>query len=113
MAYYAPEGLWTNILDERTVAGGGWRKEVHDFMSLPLLAREGSVIAMGHCDSQPDYDYLDNVELHVYKLAEGKSASCKIYNHDGTLAATFTITMKDGKPQVETDSTKPYGIVVH
>ena len=111
--YYAPEGLWTNILDERTVVGGGWRREIHDFKSLPLMAREGSIIAMGACDSRPDYDYLDNVELHVYKLGEGKSASCKIYNHDGTLAATFTITMKDGKPQVETDSLKPYKVVVH
>ena len=56
---------------------------------------------------------MENVELHVYKLAEGKSASAKIYNHDGTLAATFTITMKGGKPEVETDSTKPYTVVLH
>ncbi len=29
------------------------------------------------------------------------------------VAATFTVTMKDGQAQVETDSTKPYTVVVH
>jgi len=111
--FYAPEGEWTNILDERAVSGGGWRKEVHDFMSLPLLAREGSVIAMGACDSKPDYDYLDGIELHVYKLAEGKASSCKVYDLKGKLAATFTVTIRCGEPCVETDSTKPYSVILH
>ena len=111
--FYAPEGEWTNILDDHAVCGGGWRKEVHDFMSLPLMAREGSIIAMGACDTKPDYDYLDGIELHVYKLAEGKSATCKVYDLKGQLAATFTITMRYGEPCVETDTTKPYSIVLH
>lgn len=110
--YYAPNGIWTNILNGHMVPGG-WHKEMHDFMSLPLMAREGSVIAMGACDSRPDYDYLDGVELHVFKLDEGKSASCKVYDLKGQLAATFTTTMKEGEAVVETDSKKAYSIVVH
>jgi len=111
--FYAPEGEWTNILDGHAVNGGGWRKEVHDFMSLPLMAREGSIIAMGACDSKPDYDYLDGVELHVFKLAEGQSVSCRVYDLNGKLAATFTVTIRCGEPCVETDSTKPYSVVMH
>ncbi len=111
--FYAPEGEWTNILDEHAVKGCGWRKEVHNFMSLPLMAREGSIIAMGACDHRPDYDYLDGIELHVYKLGEGKSASCKVYDLKGQLAATFTVTIRYGEPCAETDSTKPYSIVMH
>jgi len=111
--FYAPEGEWTNILDDHAVSGGGWRREVHDFMSLPLLAREGSVIAMGSRDDRPDYDYADGVELHVYKLAEGKSASCIVYDLKGKPAASFTVTMRSGEPVVETDSAKPYTVVVH
>ncbi|MDD5897777.1 MAG: alpha-xylosidase, partial [Clostridia bacterium] len=111
--FYAPEGEWTNILDDHFVAGGGWRREVHDFMSLPLMAREGSVIAMGACDNRPDYDYLDGVELHVYRLAEGKTATCRVYDLQGKRAATFTVTMHNGQAVVETDSQKPYSVVVH
>lgn len=111
--FYAPEGEWTNILDEHTVKGGGWRKEVHDFMSLPLMAREGSIIAMGSCDTRPDYDYLDGIELHVYKLGEGKSATCRVYDLKGNLAATFTVTIRYGEPCVETDSVKPYTVICH
>ena len=111
--FYAPEGEWTNILDEHVVKGGGWRKEIHDFMSLPLMVREGSIIAMGAHDDKPDYDYADGVELHVYKLGEGRSATCKLYDLKGQLAATFTVTIRYGEPFVETDSTKPYSVVLH
>ena len=111
--FYAPEGEWTNILDEHAVKGGGWRKEKHDFMSLPLMAREGSIIAMGARDDKPDYDYANGVELHVYKLGEGKSAACKLYDMKGQLEATFTVTMRYGEPSVETNSTKPYSVILH
>ncbi|MBQ7867133.1 MAG: alpha-xylosidase [Clostridia bacterium] len=112
VSFYAPEGMWTNILDGHTVSCG-WHKEVHDFMSMPLMAREGCVIPMGACDSHPDYDYLDGLELHVYALAEGKSASCTVYDLNGKPAACFTITMKNGKSEVITDSQKPYTVVLH
>lgn len=111
--YYLPEGLWTNILDDTVVNGGGWRKETHDFMSLPLLAREGSVIAMGSRDDRPDYDYTDGVQLHVYKLAEGHSNTCKVYDTKGNLAATYDVTMVNGNAEVKTDSQKPYTVFIH
>ena len=111
--YYLPDGLWTSLLDGRKVQGGHWQKETHDFLSLPLMVRPGTVLPMGKQDDRPDYDYTDGLELHVYQLAEGQTVTVKIPDLKGQLAATYTVTMKNGKAEVATDSKKPYTVVVH
>ena len=111
--YYLPDGLWTSLLDDRKVQGGHWQKETHDFLSLPLMVRPGTVLPMGKHDDRPDYDYTDGLELHVYQLAEGQTVTVKIPDLKGQLAATYTVTMKNGKAEVATDSKKPYIVVVH
>jgi len=111
--YYLPDGLWTSLLDGRKVQGGHWQKETHDFLSLPLMVRPGTVLPMGKQDDRPDYDYTDGLELHVYQLAEGQTVTVKIPDLKGQLAATYTVTMKNGKAEVVTDSPKPYTVVVH
>lgn len=42
--YYLPAGRWTNWFTREVVDGGGWRREVHGFDTLPLWIREGAVI---------------------------------------------------------------------
>ena len=111
--YYLPDGLWTSLLDGRKVQGGHWQRETHDFLSLPLMVRPGTVLPMGKQDDRPDYDYTDGLELHVYQLAEGQTVTVKIPDLKGQLAATYTVTMKDGKAEGVTDSKKPYTVVVH
>ncbi len=111
--YYLPDGLWTSLLDGRKVQGGHWQRETHDFLSLPLMVRPGTVLPMGKHDDRPDYDYTDGLELHVYQLAEGQTVTVKIPDLKGQLAATYTVTMKNGKAEVVTDSPKPYTVVVH
>ena len=111
--YYLPDGLWTSLLDGRKVQGGHWQKETHDFLSLPLMVRPGTVLPMGKPDDRPDYDYTDGLELHVYQLAEGQTVTVKIPDLKGQLAATYTVTMKNGKAEVATDSKNPYTVVVH
>jgi len=111
--YYLPDGLWTSLLDGRKVQGGHWQRETHDFLSLPLMVRPGMVLPMGKHDDRPDYDYTDGLELHVYQLAEGQTVTVKIPDLKGQLAATYTVTMKNGKAEVATDSKKPYIVVVH
>ena len=111
--YYLPDGQWTSLLDGRKVQGGHWQRETHDFLSLPLMVRPGTVLPMGKQDDRPDYDYTDGLELHVYQLAEGQTVTVKIPDLKGQLAATYTVTMKNGKAEVATDSKKPYTVVVH
>lgn len=111
--YYLPDGQWTSLLGGRKVQGGHWQRETHDFLSLPLMVRPGTVLPMGKHDDRPDYDYTDGLELHVYQLAEGQTVTVKIPDLKGQLAATYTVTMKNGKAEVVTDSEKPYTVIVH
>ncbi len=111
--YYLPTGTWENLLTGDTAEGNCWQQEKHGFMTLPLMVRPGTVLPLGKCDTRPDYDYTDGVELHVYHLTEGATAVCRIPALDGSIAATYTVSMVNGKPRVETDATKPYTVVIH
>ena len=77
------------------------------------MVRPGTVLPLGAVDARPDYDYLDNLELHVYQLEEGETAQVDIPDLKGNRAATFTVTMVDGEAKVETDSPKPYTLILH
>ena len=111
--YYLPEGRWTNLITGEGKDGGRWTRETHDFMSLPLMVRPGTVLPMGARDDRPDYDYADGVELHVFQLAEGESREVKLYDLKGNVAAPFSLSRAAGKLSVRTDSDKPYRVVEH
>ena len=112
MDYYLPAGKWTNVLTGEVVTGGRWVRETHGFMTLPLMAAPGSVIPMGACDDRPDYDYADGVTLHVYQPSDGE-VTVVIPDLTGAPAAAFRVIMRAGQVSVETDSSKPYSVVVH
>ena len=112
VSYYLPHGRWTSLLHGDTAEGGSWREETHDFLSLPLMVRPGTVLPLGSCETRPDYDYTDGLELHVYQLPEGESRTVKVWNPDGQ-AFTYTVTMKDGKARADTDAPKPCRVIVH
>ena len=113
VSYYLPEGCWTSLLNDGKTLGNHWVEEQHDFMSLPLMVRPGTVLPLGGCDTRPDYDYTENLELHVYQLPEGESRTVRIYDTKGQLAATYTVTMKGGQAQVQTDARNAFTVVVH
>ena len=111
--YYLPEGRWTNLLSGEEKDGGRWTRETHDFMSLPLMVRPGTVLPLGACDDKPDYDYADGVELHVFQLAEGEKRTVRLYDLKGHVQATYTVARRDGGIVVETDSEKLWKVVEH
>ena len=111
--YYLPEGVWTSLLSGEKAEGGRWQTETHDFMSLPLMVRPGTVLPIGKVADRPDYDYTDGLELHVYQLPEGEKRVVRVPDLQGRVAATYTVTMRGGKALVETDSGKPYTVIVH
>lgn len=100
--YYLPEGKWFNLLTEETIAGGVWRKERHGFMSMPLLVRPGSIIAMGSCDSRPDYEYCEDVRLLIFLPEEGFSATASVTDLSGNTALTVTAVRENNLVTVTT-----------
>ncbi len=112
VSYYLPEGRWTNLITERVVDGGRWVQEVHDFMSLPLMVRPGTVIPLGAVSERPDYDYCDHLELHVYGLEDGQTKTVRVYSN-ACLEAEYRIIRCGSEVHAETDSEKPFRIIVH
>lgn len=86
VAYYLPAGRWTHLLTGRVVEGGRWVDETHDYFSLPLMARQGSLIAMGARDDRPDYDYADGVVLHLFEMTDGDTATARVPTTRGDTA---------------------------
>ena len=68
--YYLPAGTWTNLLDNRVVEGGRWLHEVHDFMNLPLMVRENTLLPIGADDQNVEYDYGKDLTLHLFALKD-------------------------------------------
>ena len=96
VSYYVPEGHWTNLLNGNVIEGPRWVREIHDFLSLPLLVRPNSVIPTGSRIDRPDYDYSDGVTLWVYQLEDGKNVKVEIPSLDGKVETTFNI-QREGK----------------
>ncbi|MBN2499954.1 MAG: alpha-xylosidase [Anaerolineales bacterium] len=88
--YYVPAGRWTNFIGGDVIAGPGWKQERHGFLSLPLLVRPNSVLAVGSQDDVPDYDFGDSVTLQAYQIEDGAEIVTAIPTLSGEVAGTFT-----------------------
>ena len=68
--YYLPEGTWTNYLTGEIVEGGVWRKEHHDYMSIPLWARENTILPVNYGLKHAADSYKEGLELKVIGLKD-------------------------------------------
>ena len=101
VTYYLPDGKWTHLLSNETKVGGRWMRENYDFFSLPLLARENSIIAIGANNQEPDYDYGKDLTLHVFELSD--KASAKITDSKGNDMLSVCAKNEDGKVTIHFD----------
>ena len=86
--YYLPEGIWTNYLTGETAAGGSWRKEHHDYLSIPLWVKENSVVPIQKNPKSAAAAYSGKLELNVYELKD--QADTVVYqNNKEVLQAKF------------------------
>ncbi|PPF66440.1 alpha-xylosidase [Clavibacter michiganensis] len=69
--YHLPAGTWTNLLTGEVRTGGGWHREVHDVMSLPVWVREGAVLATTERVDRPDHDHLDGLIVTIHPGGTG------------------------------------------
>ena len=79
-SFYLPKGTWTDFFTGEVMEGGSWAEKTYDYLHLPLMVRENSIIAMGACDDRPHYDYADGVELRVYALTDGQECATVVYD---------------------------------
>lgn len=104
--YYLPEGKWTHLLTDEVREGGHWFRDRYDYFSLPLYVRENSILPIGAKDDRPDYDYSENVTLHIYELADGASASCMIPTIKGEKDVEVTATRSGNEIKLNVSSVK-------
>lgn len=95
VSVYLPTGCWTHLYTNQEVTGG-WRKERHDFNSLPLYVRPNSLIAIGNNSQKPDYDYADSTAFHLFALEDGALAQAVIPAADGSTQFTLSVR-REGK----------------
>jgi alpha-D-xyloside xylohydrolase len=113
VAYYVPDGRWTEFWRGTTVDGPRWIHEQHGFDSVPLLVRPGAVIAIGARDDRPDYDYADGVTLRVYEPSDGARTTASVPTTTGDVGAAFTVARHGRELRVErTGAPAPWRVVV-
>jgi alpha-D-xyloside xylohydrolase len=111
--YYVPAGRWTHFLTGEVVEGGRWVRERYDYLSLPLLARPNSVIAVGDHDDLPDYDYADGVTVHAFDLSDGAHISARIPAPSGEAATTIELRREGPDVRIQAlGANKPWRILL-
>ncbi len=99
--YNVPTGAWTHLLTGEVVTGPAWRRERHDMLSLPLLVRPGSVLAMGAVDDRPDYDYSDGVTFQIYGLEPDGGSSASIPDASGETRLTLNVSRSGQEVRID------------
>lgn len=92
--YYLPEGAWVNLLTGQTIKGGSWKKETHDYFSMPLMVRPNSILAVGSCHSKPDYDYGESTILLLSAFSDGGEGETTINDQAGNIVMTAKAVRK-------------------
>lgn len=93
--YYLPEGKWTNFITGKKYDGGRWIKEYHDYLSIPMMVKENSLVAVGHDNTRPDYDFREGVSVLAYDLADKAEACTKVLDMKRNETLSVTV-LKDG-----------------
>jgi len=108
--FYLPEGKWTDFFTEESYDGGRWYTEDCGYLDIPLMVKQGSVVAIGAVDNKPDYDYADGVELRVYALEDGKCCETVVYGMDNKVELTASFRRVGDKVIAEVNTAKPYTV---
>ena len=104
--YYLPQGRWTNFLTGEVREGGQWYKEKHGYRSIPLYAKEGSIVAVGATNESAVYDYADGVTFRAFELPDGVTEQI-VYDGDGKADTIITITKSGNEYKIFAQGTKP------
>lgn len=101
--YYVPKGVWTNILTYDRIEGPCWRKEEHDYFTLPLLARENTALVTGKSDDVAEYDYLEGVTITLFELQENRPVATEVFSADAQKSGIIRAVRKDNHIVLQMD----------
>jgi len=108
--YYLPKGTWTNFFTGEEYVGGTWVTEKHDYLSIPLMVKENSIVALGACENKPDYDYASDATLNIYALQDGKEATAVIYGMKNQIELTATAVKNASTITITVDAAKTFQV---
>lgn len=108
--YYLPKGTWTDFFTGEEKEGCGWITEKHGYLSIPLMVKENSIVAIGAHDDKPDYDYGDGAELRLYALKDGKNAEAVVYGMDQKEEIAMTAKREGNQIHIIVKSDRNYAV---
>jgi alpha-D-xyloside xylohydrolase len=111
--YYLPEGKWTDFITGKQYDGGKWINEKHDYLSIPMMVKENSLIALGYENNVPDYDYRKEVTILAYELKENVKATAKVLDMDRKESLKIEVLKTEKAINIEAKGTdKGWSIVL-
>lgn len=108
--YYLPKGTWTNFFTGEEVEGNQWITEKHDYMSIPLMVKENTILPIGACDTKADYEYAENVELRIYQVQKDAEFEKSVYGPTREKELTIKASRKEDILTLQVEATKAYTI---
>jgi len=99
--YYLPKGNWTNFISGKKYEGGRWINETHDYLNVPMMIKENSLIAIGYENSKPDYDYRNNVSILAYELKDNIKTETTVIDMRGNKTLQVEVLKEVNKITIE------------
>ena len=94
--YFLPAGRWTDLLTNRVVDGGGWRREKMNFMELPLFVKANSIIPMSGETQRPQWMVDQPLTLDVFEVDAPATLDARVAASDGK-TAVFKVQRRAGE----------------
>ena len=104
VSYYLPNGKWTHLLTDEKREGGRYYRDTYDYFSMPLYVKPDTILIRSNTDDRPDYDYTDNIIVHIYELEDGHTAAADIVNMKGETVNRITAKREGSSIKISTDS---------
>ncbi|EOV9543447.1 alpha-xylosidase [Cronobacter sakazakii] len=101
VVFYLPPGRWTHLWHNDELDGGGWHKQRHDFLSLPVYVRDNTLLALGNNEQKPDYPWHEGTAFQLFNLADGAEARCDVPAANGETVFTLCVKREGKRLMVE------------
>lgn len=100
--FYLPAGRWTSWWDGNVVEGPKWVKEKHDFTSLPLYVRQGTLLVLGkEGEKRTTWDWREDVEVKLFEPDEDTEFT--LVDSEGKEIGVLSATREGGEWKIKGD----------